>query len=264
MHDFAFLFNCIAVILYPIISLLLLLLICLIFWKRRFSRILLAIAIIVLYFSANGVISQRLVRPLEALYHPISTKTILANRALIVLGGGATRYPGVNELTVLSRSRLLEAYQIYVTAKRHHISYTLFLSGGNPNRERIAEATLLKKKLIELGVPEKNIVTETKSKNTYQNAQFLKPILAHYHFKQYLLVTTGIHMRRSQIYFAHFGIKTIAAPSDFPYPTIGWIPSSYDLFLQWFAIHEYIGIARLRVYDAFDLNQAKATEKSSQ
>lgn len=256
MHNFAFLFNCLSVAFYPVITLLIALFICLAFWKKRFSRILLAIAIIALYFSANGIITKALITPLEASYKPITTKAILSHRALILLGGGASLYPGVNQSSILSRSRALEAYEIYSIAKRHHITYTLFLSGGNPNPQGITEAKLYEMLLAKLGVPKKNIVLEGRSKNTFQNAQYLKPILLKYPFKEYLLITNAPHMRRSQLYFSHFGIKTIAAPSDFPYPTVSLLPVSYNLFLQWFAIHEYIGIARLKVYDWLGLNKA--------
>ncbi len=253
MHSFALLFNCLAVGIFPIISLLLILIICLVFWKKRFSRILLALAIVYLYFSANGTIAKYLVKPLINSQQPISTDAILTHKAMIVLGGGVSYAPNHNELGVLSNSRILEAYRIYHIAKQHHVAYTIFSSGGGKS-VKSSEAALYKKLLLQLGVPKKAIIIEPKSKNTYQNAQFLKPILAHYPFKTYLLVTSALHMPRAQLYFSHFGIHTIAAPSDFPYPFVGLIPSSYNLFVQSFALREYIGIARLSVYEKLGLN----------
>ena len=73
-------------------------------------------------------------------------------------------------------------------------------------------------------------------------------------FKKYLLVTSAIHMKRAKIYFKHFGISTIPAPSDFPNSLISIIPSAYNMALYEMALHEYIGIVRFKLYQFFNLN----------
>lgn len=240
---------------YPTIMLLCLWLISLLFWHKRFSRYLLILSIIFFYLIANGALGKWIISPLEKNINQISNECIVHNRALILLGDGITKHENHSYPQIISYSRLLEAYRIYQTAKKQNIEYHFFISGGHTNKNSpYSEAQLYKKNLVELGVPEKDIYTENRSLNTYDNAKFLKPILKNFPFKKYLLVTSSIHMKRAKIYFKHFGISTISAPSDFPNSLISIIPSAYNMALYEMALHEYIGIVRFKLYQFFNLN----------
>ena len=106
-----------------------------------------------------------------------------------------------------------------------------------------------------MGIPTKQIVSESRGMNTWQNAQYLKPLLQQYHIQEALLVTSGLHMRRALLYFHHFNIKVIPATADFPYAKLSWWPLAYNLAFTELALHEWYGIARFHVYNFFGLNK---------
>jgi uncharacterized SAM-binding protein YcdF (DUF218 family) len=240
---------------YPTIFLCFVIVVALIFWKKRFSRVLLGIGALYFYFSANGMMPTLLTKHLEKPFKTIDTEDIVSYRAMIVLGGGISFYPHDVASLFTSDARILEAYRIYNAAQAHHVQYTIFLSGGYTNkRKKVSEAELYKRILIHFGIPSRYIVIENRSLNTYQNAEYLKPILEKYPFHEYLLVSSALHMRRAQDYFNHFDIKTVPAPSDYPYPVIRWLPRAYNLAILAITLHEYIGICRLKVYNYFNVN----------
>ena len=82
---------------------------------------------------------------------------------------------------------------------------------------------------------------------------FTKEIIKNLPYDNYLLVTSGIHMKRSLLYFKSFNINVIPAISDDPKPLL-WIPVSYNLTLMDFAIHEYFSIYRFYLYDFLNIN----------
>ena len=178
----------------------------------------------------------------------------MTHHALILLGGGLSHYPAIITPQLGSYARILEAARIYHLAAKQHRRYTLFISGGDTLHNHSSEAAIYRDLLLQLGVPKSQIIIENRSLNTFMNAKNLKPLLTHYPYKSYLLVTSALHMKRAQAYFKFFGINTIAAPSDFPYPLKSIIPLSHNLALQDMAIHELVGIKRLWLYNLLDLN----------
>jgi uncharacterized SAM-binding protein YcdF (DUF218 family) len=106
-----------------------------------------------------------------------------------------------------------------------------------------------------LGVPAEAISVETKSRNTYEHARNVGPLLKEREFRQVLLVTSALHMPRALGVFRRQcpGTEFIPAPTDFgetthkPKPFVkdvaGVIPSAKNLELMGDVLHEYIGIA---------------------
>lgn len=253
-YVFVFIFNTIGSLLFPSIFIFISAIITLAFWKKIFSKILLGIAIVYFYFSANGALPHALISYLEQPFDKIDNQEILSHRAMIVLGGGISHYPKQVTPGILSYSRALEAYRIYKFAQDHGIQYTIFLSGGDVQHKKISEASLYRKTLQQLGVPSQQIITEDKSLNTYQNAENLTSLLKNRPWQSYMLVTSELHMRRATLYFKQFGVKTIAAPSDYPYPIITILPTEYNLIIQALVLKEYMGIIRLKLYNFLGLN----------
>ena len=92
--------------------------------------------------------------------------------------------------------RLNCAIKVYESQK--HSPYML-VSGGQGPDEPITEALAMKRYLIAKGVPEKRILMEEQSTNTYTNFQYSKPIIEG-HFgrrAQFLCVTSQFHILRS-------------------------------------------------------------------
>ena len=81
--------------------------------------------------------------------------------------------------------------------------------GGSP------EATDMADLLEFMGVPRSAIIEEPQALNTYENAFYVKDILAERGLERILLVTSAMHMPRALAIFQHQGINVIAAPTDF-------------------------------------------------
>ncbi|MEM9242602.1 MAG: YdcF family protein [Pseudomonadota bacterium] len=246
----------IAILFYPWTLMIIGLIVVLLWWKKRFARYVLLMILLGFYLCANGVIPTLLIKPLESNLQTVSLANIKQHRAMVVLGAGLNIAPNGVTPEILGYSRILEAYSIYYRALQNNSHYLVFLSGGisSDDGHPISEARRFKTILINMGVPAKQIITENKSQNTRENAEFIKPLLDQYHIKSVLLVTGGLHMRRALGYFKAFSITAIPAPSDFPYPKISLIPSSENFYLTEEAVHEWLGQVQLYLFNTFNLN----------
>ena len=256
-HTLIFIFNALSLLLLPTIFLTLSVAVAIVFWKKRASRILLIVALLYVYLLGSGLIGQSLFERLESANpQRLSEQQIVGHHALILLGGGLSHYPHSVNAQITSYARVVEAARVYHVGEQHGIAYNIFISGGDTLHRGYSEAEVFRDQLLQLGVPRQQIILETKSLNTFENAKYLKPLLAKYGFKEYVLVTSALHMPRSRAYFKFFAIDTIAAPSDYPYPLSSVIPLGYNLALQEMAIHEWVGIKRLWLYNLLGLNKS--------
>jgi uncharacterized SAM-binding protein YcdF (DUF218 family) len=79
-------------------------------------------------------------------------------------------------------------------------------------------------------------------------------VLSAHPVDQVFLVTSGIHLRRSLLYFGHFGIRGQPVRADFVSAMLSPIPLSYNFLLADLAIHEYVGVLRYYVYQFMGWN----------
>lgn len=87
---------------------------------------------------------------------------------------------------------------------------------GKLQQDEPAEAFFLRDQLIYNGIPSNDIILETRSRNTYENAVFTKKILDSMQVKPpYILVTSAFHMTRSSQVFAKAGYHFIIYPCDY-------------------------------------------------
>lgn len=231
------------------------LIICFLWQRRRFSRVLLALTLLVFYFCANGVIPSLLVKQLEQGVTKVSVDDIRTHRAMVVLGGGISASPFSTEPGLISFSRLVEAVSIYQKAKSMGITYTVFVSGGVTSSSTVSEAMQFKQLLIQMGVPSEQIVTEDKSRNTFENARFLAPLLKKYQFSSIVLVTDATHMKRAKKDFECFNFSVTTAPSSYPWPYVSWKPVSYNLTILDIAMHEIAGAWEFSLYRWLGISQ---------
>ena len=91
---------------------------------------------------------------------------------------------------------------------------------------------------------------EEKSRNTAENARFLGELLP---VKKVVLVTHGIHMRRSVQAFERSGFTVVPAPMGFSsgdhttYGLFDWLPSVSALTACGAVLHEWLGIAFYKI-----------------
>ena len=180
--------------------------------------------------------------------------------AIILLGNGTERFSGVDGVAIepgpLAYGRIEKALELYRACKQKNSSCTILVTGGDPQHHGATEAAVYGALLQRLGVDSSDLLLETHSLNTWQNAQYTAALLSSHPADQVFLVTSGLHLRRSVLYFGRFGIHGQPVRADSVSALPGVIPTSYDFLLTDLAIHEYLGVWRYYVYEAMGWNAA--------
>ena len=148
-------------------------------------------------YPATGVLEQRDLKKLGAKY-------------IVVLGGSQVSDPAITTASQFNPSslvRLVEGIHLH----RQIPGSKLIFSGGNDKYEPTTNAELMKKMALSLGVKKEDIILEAGSKNTYEEAKFLKDIVGK---EKFLLVTSAAHMPRSMVLFKKFGMEPIPVPTN--------------------------------------------------
>jgi uncharacterized SAM-binding protein YcdF (DUF218 family) len=167
--------------------------------------------------------------------------------AIVVLGGGVKGYSGLVFPAIdLNRAsdRELFASQLYKAGK----SQQIILSGGAlPVRRGGTSASGMKIFLINLGIPARNIISDTKSRNTIENMEEVTKLMQKTRGRSILLVTSALHMKRAHWLFSRSGLKVIPAPTDFEvipssFSLAKYIPDAESLENSSRAAREYIGL----------------------
>jgi uncharacterized SAM-binding protein YcdF (DUF218 family) len=134
--------------------------------------------------------------------------------------------------------RLMEAVRLW----RQIPKAQLVLSGGGyPGKDSEAEA--MAQLPIELGVPKKSLVLDTRAWDTMDEAVRLARVVGN---KPFALVTSAVHMRRSMELFRSLGTDPIPCPCGFVTkvwpPWYRWfLPTADGLGISSTAFHEYLG-----------------------
>lgn len=149
--------------------------------------------------------------------------------------------------------RLLQAIDLYKKGKIKKI----FISGGSGSMvyKEDREAAYLKPYLINLQIPESDILIEAESKNTRENALFTAEVLKKIYPQgaKYLLITSAFHMRRSILCFEKVGLKVAPFTTDrfsgkrkFYFDHL-FIPNTQTLVGWDVLIHELMGFATYKI-----------------
>ena len=132
----------------------------------------------------------------------------------IVLGGMISYDKSLDRMQFHSGvDRLLQAIDLY---KKSYIKKILFTGGsGSIKYLDNKEGIWIKKYLITIGIPEEDILIESESRNTHENALFTKRLLDSNKINgKYLLITSAFHMRRSVACFKKVGLMVKPYSTD--------------------------------------------------
>ncbi len=183
-------------------------------WKRRGERRIAALLFaltFVFYLLCTSVVAERTLGWLEQAYLPPAEP---AGDVIIMLGGGAMPdspdVDGVGALCSSPANRLLTAVRL-----QRKLGVPILLSGGQVYEDTGAEAKIARRMLIDLGVPEEQILVETRSVNTTQNARYSAEILRAQGLTQPILVTSAFHMKRAVLNFEKQGVDVVPYPADY-------------------------------------------------
>ncbi|MDA0738698.1 MAG: YdcF family protein [Nitrospirae bacterium] len=224
-------------------------LVCMWLWpQRRFGKLILMSGVLTLTLLSFYPLSQVLLKPLESQYPPLLIRStaeggVLAKshqvKWIVVLAGGAMNEPSLPLMSQLSSSsvlRVVEGIALY----RFVPGVKLLVSGS------LVEAELMSQLALSFGVPGEDVVSESNSRDTKDQALRIANIVAK---DPLVLVTEASHMPRSMGLFHKQGLSPIAAPVGHRValnPEYKWwtlFPNAESLKIAQRAIYEYLGLA---------------------
>lgn len=112
-----------------------------------------------------------------------------------------------------SAERFIEPLRLY---HQHKVKKILFTGGsGSLTHPELKETPALRELALQLNVAEKDLLVETASRNTFENAKFTAEIL-HEQFNDpsVLLITSASHMKRAAACFKKQGVSADLYPVD--------------------------------------------------
>lgn len=166
-------------------------------------------------------------------------------QAIVVLG--ANRRPDAPEYDFQDTLGPLGLERVrYAAFLQRKTRAPILVSGGMPGGETVSEADLMKAAL-EDEFKASVRWTERESRNTTENAEFSRRLLAEAKIRHVYLVTHAWHMRRAARAFESAEIQVTAAPTGFQALTrserslAAALPSAWGMHLTSLAIRERLG-----------------------
>ena len=213
-------------------------------FARNKLRVILVVLAVFIYAASIGPVAELLIAPLENAYVQPSADEIRKCDAYVILGGGVNAAAptldgkGMPEGDTLFR--VMAAYRLYLLSRK-----PIIISGGDYlGRETEAEVT--SRFLLGLGVEKKDLILESRSTDTYENALFTREICEKCGFRKLLLVTSAYHMRRSVMLFGKFMGPVTAYPAGFKVQGrkdfLRLLPEASAMAITASTLREYIGI----------------------
>ncbi|MHC4138622.1 MAG: envelope biogenesis factor ElyC [Planctomycetota bacterium] len=220
--------------------------------KQKAGKILVSVGLVIVTLFSYSIITNKLLRPLERKYKSFEvkgpssvskTEDESAIKFVVVLGGGHALDPELPLISQIGSSelvRLIEGIRIY----RKYPGAKLLLSGGGIF-DPVSNAEVMARVAREIGVPERDIILESKSKDTKDEAMLIKSIVGKGPF---VLVTTASHIPRSMALFKKLGMNPVPSPIGHSIKDrqglhyYSFFPSTGNLHNAELAIHEYLGL----------------------
>lgn len=201
-------------LLYPFLNpsnwLIILLLLTLLVKSRAVKKRLIIVTVVIFFVFSNEFIFVKLANAWQP--SPVNILADVTYDAGIMLGGIVSFDKNNNGFLNGASDRFFQIYQLYKTGKIKKI----IISGGALYKYLPPEADYLEQKLLELGVPQQDIIKENGSRTTIENANYTKKLLHSLSLKQPLvLVTSAMHMRRATMAFNKAGIRTVPYPCNY-------------------------------------------------
>lgn len=218
----------------------------LIIGKQNSAKWILAFSLLTTTVLGLGQTSDYLLKLLQT--NPRLENPIWKEKNLIILlGSGQSKWDtGAPTITPqkFGLSRLVEATRLYFNCKKQNKRCVILSVGGDPSESGISEGETLAALLKQMNIPEEDIMSETKSRHTYENAAYSKTLIQNLNFENIVLVTSGFHMKRAEICFRLVGINPVLAPSDQLRPANTMYPHSTNLYYVNIVLHEMGGIVK--------------------
>lgn len=217
---------------------------------RKGPGFLLLLLGLLLYGVSIGPVADALLRPLESPWYGLPDPR---GDAIVLLGGGvrdlAPDLTGRGAPAGETSERLLAAARL-----ARKLPVPVIVSGGSAFAGILPEAPVVRRLLIDLGIPPGRVVAEAGSRDTAQNARNTADLCRSRGIARPVLVTSAFHMGRSLARFGKEGIHAVPAPTSFRtwpgkrYVAADWFPSAGSLRDASLAVREYLAVAAFRAF----------------
>jgi uncharacterized SAM-binding protein YcdF (DUF218 family) len=171
-----------------------------------------------LLLAGCPTVENWLTATLERQFPDIGSGSCPPAQVIVVLGGAIQMPSTVHHASGITNpsDRLLMALRLYHAGKAPLV---ILSEGNNPlSFERVSEqseAEIMRRVLVEWGIPDAAIEVEGGSINTRENAVFRHRLLTGRGISRIILVTSAIHMPRAAAPYRKAGFDVVAAPTDF-------------------------------------------------
>jgi len=213
------------------------------FGRKKVAVLSILASISVLWVCATPAFSNYLLDSLEQKYPPVMLENLPKVDAIVILGGAVGGIAYKDNLLNLDMSvdRVFYGMELYKKEKAPKI----ILSGGSILGE-ISEAEMMANLLQKFKVDENDILLETDSRNTHENAINTLEITQQHNINQVILVTSAFHMRRALATFRSLGIDAVPAATDYnvqysEFRILNWLPDALYLHRTTYSFKEYMG-----------------------
>ena len=177
--------------------------------KKRY----LVTAFLLLIFFSNPFFFRLVAKAYEK--EPVTLTTNDRYQAGIVLGGFVSYNVKTGEAYFNPASdRFIETALLY---KKGNIGKIIVAAGnGYIVKHNFQEASFIKDRLVEMGIPAENIVMDGLSRNTYENAVNSKRICDSLHLSgPFVLISSAMHLPRAENLFIKQRLTIRSYPCDF-------------------------------------------------
>jgi uncharacterized SAM-binding protein YcdF (DUF218 family) len=218
-------------------------------WAKRLS----ATALALLMLLGWEPLPDALLRQLESQYPPLSSSAVGSTYAGVIVLGGALESAYV--WTVPGQSALNEAAERMtevIPLLRSQPQLKVLFTGGEGELfgSGLSEAERARQFFAGQGVPATQLLFESGSRTTYENAMLSRQVDGVDAARPWLLLTSAAHMPRSLATFQKAGWQVTAYPVDFRAGlATPWTQYSMDHGAQkWhYAMHELLGLLAYRL-----------------
>jgi uncharacterized SAM-binding protein YcdF (DUF218 family) len=228
------------------------LIILLIWWfltkKQHIKKRIGIAALITFLFFSNSFIFSTLVKAWQP--KPVNIPASNHYSAGIVLGGFASFDDDGDGHFNHAADRFIQVLKLY---KQQHIQKIVV--SGNSLREENGKADFVRQQLIIMGVASADIIIESQSKNTFENATFSRRLIDSAGLKPpYILITSALHVPRALKVFEKAAVPVIAYPCDYMVydnnPAFEDFWPRADVLLNWtYFIKEVVGIMSYSLFN---------------
>lgn len=229
-----------------LISMVLLACLCMALRRRRLGQSLYALAALLFLAVGCGHVPSWLLEPLQASYGTRPANAWGQRNAIVVLGAGTDKIAATGRIEpgLTSYARIVEAATLQRDCRGTGADCKIIISGGDSAHNGVSEAEVYRQALLALGLAGDDVLIEPCGTTTWQHARFSSDVLQHFAADHVVLISSGVHLRRSQLYFAHFGIAATQVRAEYLCAHKSLLPRPHNFIVTDEALHEYLDIAR--------------------